>query len=70
MRSHYTFYPIVRRSFQNAREIGEVINRSVSYVNDRLVGKKEFTVNDKRLILAYMGKSITQMDEVFIREAV
>lgn len=68
MRSHYHYYPNVRRNFQNAGEIADIINRSVAYVGARLTGKKEFTARDKRMILEYMGKPVTEMDNFFIRE--
>ena len=57
MKSRLTYYPIVRREFENMQELADVINKSVSYCKERLNGKKTFTMNDKRLIANYLGRA-------------
>ena len=50
----------LRDCFDKAEDIGKVINRSRPYVLDRLNFKKQFTVRDKELILAYLGDGFTE----------
>jgi hypothetical protein len=53
----------LRDCFATAEDLGRVINRSRPYVIDRLNFKKEFTENEKRLILAHLGEGYTS--EIF-----
>lgn len=57
MKSRLTYYPIIRREFENMEELARVINKSVSYCKLRLNGKEAFTMNDKRLIANYLERA-------------
>ena len=46
----------LRDCFEKSEEICRIINRSKPYVLQRLNFRKQFTENDKRLILAYLGE--------------
>lgn len=48
-------FPIIRRNFRDIKSLGEVINRSESYVGRCLNGRQPFSALEKRLILSYMG---------------
>jgi hypothetical protein len=56
MKAIATKYPIVRRSFGSAEEIGDLLNRSPSYVSIRLNGHKPFTEREKRKIAEYLRR--------------
>lgn len=53
-------YPILRRQFKTAAELGEVINRSSSYVLNCLNGRSRFTDHEKKLLLVSLGEPITE----------
>lgn len=61
MKSRMTFYPVIRRSFETMEELSNVINRSVSYCQQRLNGKSEFTHKDKVLIAGYLGVDVSEV---------
>lgn len=52
-------YPIIRRSFKSYKDLGLIINRSSSYINNCLNGRKDFTRHEKYMILKYLGVSDT-----------
>lgn len=54
-------YPILRRSFLTAEDLGYVINKSRSYVFNRFrhPDKYSFTANDQRLLLKELGMENT-----------
>lgn len=52
MREKKTTFPLIRRSFADQKDLASVINKSVSYVNNRMNGRGDWTDNDKRLIKA------------------
>lgn len=45
----------LREQYPTAEALGDVINRSRDYVNDRLLRKKEFTAREKKMILNDLG---------------
>lgn len=53
----------LRECYPNSKALGMVINRSSDYVLDRLLKKREFTENEKRLILLDLGNQYTE--EIF-----
>ncbi len=63
-------YPKVRRAFGTLEEIGEVINRSRTYVAVRMIrGNEDFTRKEKLMIVVnYLGKTTDQVDEYFPEE--
>ena len=62
-------YPKVRRAFGTLEEIGEVINRSRTYVAVRMVrGSEDFTRKEKLMVMAYLGKTADQVEEYFPEE--
>lgn len=61
-------FPMIRREFATSEEIGEVLNRSKSYVTARMVGKRSFTYRDKKLILAHLGEGPERMRDYFPEE--
>ena len=58
-------YPILRRSFRTYKDLGAVINRSASYVNNCLNGRNCFTAHEKRMILAFLGADPEEMQLYF-----
>lgn len=44
-------YPILRRHFKSYKQLGQVINRSESYINNCLNGRNSFTRLEKSMIL-------------------
>lgn len=59
-------YPKVRRAFGTLEEIGEVINRSRTYVAVRMIaGDVDFTRKEKLMIVDYLGKTADQVEEYF-----
>lgn len=48
-------FPRMYQAFKNAREIGEVINRSNSYVHKAMT--QGFTVREQKMIEAYTGRA-------------
>ena len=67
MKSYKSTYPVLRRSFSRISEIGEVINRSDSYIKKRMNGSEEFTRREKVLILDALAIEPTEANirEVF-----
>ena len=53
-------FPIIRRNFKSIKELGEVINRSESYVGRCLNGRQPFSALEKRLILSRLGVQPTE----------
>ncbi len=49
-------FPILRRSFSSYKALGDVINRSRSYVNNCMNGRRSFTALEKRMIVAFLGR--------------
>lgn len=70
IRSKFGFYPNVRKEFANTMELAEIINRSFDYVNLRLSGKSEFTHREKKIIVEYLGKHDSDIEEVFKKEVI
>lgn len=68
MKSRLSFYPVLRREFENSQEICDVINKSPSYVLTRLNGKNDFSHRDKVLIVKYLGKDESQLEEICRKE--
>ena len=60
-------YPKVRRAFGSLQEIGDVINRSRTYVAVRMIsGGSDFTRKEKLMIVVnYLGKTADQVEEYF-----
>lgn len=58
-------FPLLRRAYKSYADLGAVINRSQSYINNCLNGRRCFTELEKRLILSDMGLTIDQAGEVF-----
>ena len=54
-------YPLLRRAFKSFKDLGQVINRSASYVNNCMNGRKNFTALEKAMILSFLG--VTQDSE-------
>lgn len=52
----------LRECYESAAALARVINRTSRYVQDRLTLRKQFTENEKRLILADLGGSYTEED--------
>lgn len=48
-------YPIIRRSFKSYKALGLIINRSESYINNCLNGRRNFTRHEKYMILSALG---------------
>ena len=63
-------YPKVRRAFGTLEEIGEIINRSRTYVAVRMIsGGPDFTRKEKLMIVVnYLGKTADQVEEYFPEE--
>lgn len=68
----YPYYPRLKREFTTAYEIAQVINRSESYVWNRLRDPDtySFTFAEKRLILNHLNKPFNSdtIDEFFGRD--
>lgn len=63
-------YPKVRREFGTLEEIGDVINRSRTYVAVRMViGNEDFTRKEKLMIVSYLGKTADRVEEYFPEDA-
>ena len=56
-------FPIIRRNFKSIKELGEVINRSESYVGRCLNGRQPFSALEKRLILSRLGVQPTEANK-------
>lgn len=50
MRTKTETFPLIRRMFKDQKDLADVLNKSVSYVNNRMNGRGEWSENDKRLI--------------------
>ena len=48
-------YPLLRRAFKSFKDLGAVINRSSSYINNCMNGRSSFTDHEKSMILAFLG---------------
>ena len=48
-------YPLLRRAFKSFKDLGAVINRSSSYINNCMNGRSTFTDHEKSMILAFLG---------------
>lgn len=70
IRSHFGYYPNVRKEFSNSNELAEIINRSAYYVNRILTGRNEFTHREKKMIISYLGKNDSDIEEVFKKEVI
>lgn len=57
----YPKFPLIRRHYKSYKEIGDLLGRSVSYVNNRLNGRGEFTRPEKYLICSDMGLTLDQV---------
>ena len=57
MKIYKTFpaFPELHRHYKSYEDLGEVINRSKSYVNNRLNGRGAFSDREKRMIVSDMG---------------
>lgn len=53
--SKYCTYPKLRRIYSTYEEIGNVINKGVTAVSNRMTGKTAFTVMEKELLLRNKG---------------
>lgn len=59
-------YPKVRRAFGTLEEIGDVINRSRTYVAVRMIaGDVDFTRKEKLMIVDYLGKKAEDVPQYF-----
>ena len=59
-------YPKVRRAFGTLEEIGEIINRSRTYVAVRMIdGGPDFTRREKLMIAEYLGKPAEDVPQYF-----
>lgn len=47
-------YPLLRRAFKSFKDLGAVINRSPSYINNCMNGRSNFTEHEKSMILAFL----------------
>lgn len=53
-------FPVIRRNFKSIKELGNVINRSESYVGRCLNGRQAFSTLEKQLILSAIGIPATE----------
>lgn len=61
MKSRLTYYPIIRREFESIQELADLINKSYSYVKQRMNGKNNFTMREKRIIADYLQKDAKEI---------
>ena len=60
-------YPLIMRHYASYKDLANVIDRSVSYVNNCLNGRRSFTRPERLMIAVDMGLSV---EEVFGRPEV
>lgn len=58
-------YPLLRRNYSSYKDLGAVINRSASYVNNCLNGRREFTQREKEMICQDLGFDRDQIEMLF-----
>lgn len=56
MRDRTHTYPILRRTFEDQKDLAKTINRSVSYINNCMNGRSEFTNQEWSLIKAELRR--------------
>lgn len=62
-------YSRVRRAFGSMEELGDVINRSRTYVAVRMIsGDLDFTHREKLRVLEYLGEPIEKLRNYFPEE--
>ena len=69
MRCRLNFYPRIRAAFKNSDELCAVINRSQSYVWNRINGSKEFTFHEKCMVAEHLGEPKERIPYLFMKEA-
>lgn len=65
MKSRKHGYPEIRREFKSVQELADLINRSQSYVKNRMNGRGEFSENEKRIIRMHIR---SDSETLFTRE--
>ena len=60
--TEYPLFPLLRRHYKSYEELAILIDRSKSYVNNCLNGRRSFTRPERFLIASDMGMTI---EEVF-----
>lgn len=58
-------FPVLRRKYSSYSALGAVINRSASYVNNCLNGRRSFTQREKDMILRDLGLCPEDAESVF-----
>ena len=63
MKIYKTFptFPELHRHYASYEDLGAVINRSKSYVNNCLNGRREFTEREKKMIAADMQMEVEDL---------
>ena len=56
--TEYPSFPKLRRYFKSYKELAVLIDRSTSYVNNCLNGRRSFTRPEKFLIASVMGMTV------------
>ena len=54
-------YPVIHRHYSSYEQLAHLIGRSVSYVNNRLNGRGEFSRPEKYLIAGDMNLTVDQV---------
>ena len=60
--TEFPSFPLLRRHYKSYKDLGNLIDRSTSYVNNCLNGRRSFTRPEKFLIASDMGMTV---EEVF-----
>lgn len=59
MRTKTETFPLFRRTFKDQNDLANVLNKSVSYVNNRMNGRGDWSENDLRLITQEIERRTT-----------
>lgn len=69
IKSRVGYYPELRKDFDNATEIAEIINRSIATVWNKLSGKSEFTYREMVMLAKATGRNESEARSYCRKEA-
>lgn len=64
----YDSFPKLRREYETAEEMANVIFKGVGYIYSRLNGQRAFTYREKVALLQHIGKGPDDIPEYFPEE--
>ncbi|MBR5013465.1 MAG: hypothetical protein IKY16_02540 [Bacteroidales bacterium] len=68
IRKTFPAFPELHRYYKSYKDLGNVINRSESYINNRLNGRGSFSALEKKMIILDMGLTPEDIPVIFGEE--